>query len=100
MPLIPNKLITDIKRALDKSAVNGRKDKAIESKIRYDLAVDIAMAIDAYIRNADVVTDTLGVGVTPAGQPVVSATAAGPALGSTTSPITGTTKGSGRGKIV
>lgn len=95
MPLNKPKLIADIKMALDKS-----HQKKSPQEGRFTLALELAAAIDAYVRSGEVQTNTTGAGVVAPGILVVTAGSAAAQTGATTVTGTSVTIGTGVGKVV
>jgi len=76
MPLMTPKLIQDIKKAFEAQKKNtGNQDAAIAK-----IALDLAMAIDSYVRSGTVITTVApGIAVATAGSPAAQ-------VGATTAP--------------
>ena len=95
MPLNKPKLIADIKIAFDKS----HKMKSPKEGLM-TLSIELAAAIDAYVRSGEVQTNTTGAGVVAPGILVVTAGSAAAQTGATTVTGTSVTIGTGVGKVV
>ena len=95
MPLNKPKLIADIKIALDKS-----HQKKSPQDGRLTLAMELADAIDTYVRSGEVQTTTSGAGVVAPGILVTAAGSAGAVAGATTVTGNSVTIGTGVGKVV
>ena len=91
MPLNKQKLIGDIKTALDKSQQRKNPQDG-----RMTLAMELGAAIDAFIKGGDVQTTTSGTGVVAPGIP----TAGSPSAQVTVSVGSSTTVGTGVGKVL
>tara|TARA_R100001594_G_scaffold149909_1_gene209146 strand:+ start:618 stop:905 length:288 start_codon:yes stop_codon:yes gene_type:complete len=95
MPLNKPKLISAIKTALEKSHARKNSKHGIET-----LANELGKAIDTYIREADVQTNTTGTGVVAPGIAVTTFGSSVTQTGTTTVTGISSTTGKGVGKVV